>query len=299
MAAPLNVHDINRLRASANQNATLADCWGQETVALIALEWAPEGYRYTWTSHIACNEVRGRWYPTKIMPVLTADVATFPRGWGRSGHLTFDRHRFWIDKKWSSTWRDSDGAPGGPVEAFSGQIRTALAKFFSKLQRTYTTVCVCSHRPQLTRRGLEEIGFSLPEGVPFVDLIRVMEYQTRSGGGVPKELSDHFGHWLEPDARTGGFDEVSGTPDGFMEDAPKWGRKDEKIDRVRAPGDIAVSTVLEVLGPEAEAHRRDIDKLERGNIAMERISRRAGTGKRGGKKRPKREARDLTGGFED
>lgn len=162
--APLSVHDINRLRAAADENATLTDCWGQETVALVALEWAPAGYRYTWgDSHRACNEVSGKWYFDKSMPVLTADVVTFPRREGRYGNPSFDRHRFWIKEGkqnrplCSMKWRDEDGASGGPVETFDGQIHTTLTTFFQKLQKMYTTVCVCSHRPQQMKLGLWEL----------------------------------------------------------------------------------------------------------------------------------------------
>lgn len=50
--------------------------------------------------------------------------------------------------------------------------------------------------------------------MPFVDLIRVLEYQSRSKG-VPKSLADHFADWPEPDARRQGFEEVARAPDSY------------------------------------------------------------------------------------
>ncbi|SPO03162.1 uncharacterized protein DNG_05844 [Cephalotrichum gorgonifer] len=301
-AARLNSQDLARLRASAEENATLAGCWGQENVALVALEWAPRGHRYKWKSHIACNEVRGGWSDDLAVPVLTADVTTFPRG---EKGPSVDQYRFWIRRgecgpRQEIRWRDESGRQS--FLEHEDQIRGQLTKLFSALQKEHTTVCVCWHRPQRTKQGLQEISFRLPERVASVDLIRVLEYQAMFEA-IPESLSNHFEQWLEPNDRSGGFDEVvinSTYPyygyDNFLTDAPKWGIKGQKLDRVRRATDVAASTVLEILGPKAETRRRGIDKLEKENTALERLSKAAAKGKQhGGKRGERRAPRDLTG----
>lgn len=284
---------LKRLRVCADENTTLANCWDKSHVAMVTMEWAPLGFSYLWTSHIACNEVRGWWLPQDEMPVLSVEVMA-PASSKAKGQPDGDaargnprRYTFWIRSQmalWGSARRSKlPAAPDTQVLYEPAAIvKKTLDKLFAELGREYSTICVCSHRPDQTRRALAELDFALPRNAVFVDLIRVLEYQSKFRP-VPAELQKYVQSRLHVDGRNGGeFIEKFETTEGpdrsldFYATAPKWGRDGEWVEVIRRRDDVSSAEMLGIVGAQAEVYRREIDRVEKESTAVERAARGLG-----------------------
>lgn len=273
-------NELRRLRARADENTTLANCWSNPHTALVTMEYSPVGCAYAWNGWVSCNETRGYWRLEDEMPVLTLSVAA-PRLDGPR------RYAFWMRSQmalWGSRRRSRVPAASDQKVFYepAAVVKTELERLFRRLGEEYAAVCVCSHRAGQTRRALEGIGFEMPRAAVFVDLVRVLEYQARFGG-VPGPLRRYVDARLHVDERNGWqveekFEVAEG--DGryldFNETAPRRGRDGEWIEVIRRREDVSAKEVLAILGPQAEVYRRHFDHLERDNVAVERASRGLG-----------------------
>ncbi|KAH6686858.1 hypothetical protein F5X68DRAFT_240310 [Plectosphaerella plurivora] len=298
MASPpqrlLTEVELNRLRACADENTVLANCWNKPHVAVVTMEWAPVGFTYHWRDWISRNENRGSWNCHHETPVLTLEIAEFPPNGASSSSSSsapkFRRHTFWIRSRmalWSHSrwWQhrlQQDEGNGEKTYYEPENITLAeIYKLFAELAKVSPSLCICSHRPDQTMRALEKMGFRRPKNAVFVDLIKVLDHQSRTSG-VPTELETYVKTRLYANPRTGGhFEEIPEAADGdekfldFYDTSPRYGRKGEWREIIRRSGDVSAQTVLAIVGPKAALHRRDMERVEKDNIALDKIAKAA------------------------
>lgn len=289
--------EMKRIRKCAVENEALARCWGKSHVALVAMEWAPSGLAYSWKGWIARNEEMGYWVKREAMPVLSVEVQpgspVASGGEVQSSHGLKEAygHRLWLRSGWTQSvvrareqwWEAHPRENTQSSFASTTQAVMFLEKLFRELSSTHSTICVCSHRPSTTQQGLADIGFKLPKGTVFVDLVEVLEYQSRFRG-IPPALEDYVNSCLDMDQRSGlRLAEKPGEYDGdalaldFDKHAPKYGQPNEWREIIRKKDDVSAGTLSKMLGPEAEVHRRQIDRLEKENLALERAAKALGS----------------------
>ncbi|KAI4618230.1 uncharacterized protein J4E87_007898 [Alternaria ethzedia] len=123
-----------------------------------------------------------------------------------------------------------------------------------------------------------DIGFKLPKGTIFVDMIKVLEYQSRFRD-MPLKVKRYINSCLEVEMRDGiRFEERLDASDSgalasdFDKHAPKYGQTNEWREIIRKKEDLSAGILLKILGPEAEAHRRQIRKMEK-ILTLERDAR--------------------------
>lgn len=283
--------ELGRLRACADENTALANCWNKPHVAVIAMEWAPLGFIYAWRGWIARNENMGYWQREGEMPVLTVEVAEFST---QSASPRFRRYTFWIRSRialWgNSRWwtqRSADEVLDHKVFFEPADITLSkVNKLLVELTKEFPSLCICSHRPGQTMSALEKMGFRLPKNAVFVDLVKVLDHQSRASG-VPKELKAYVDARIYVNPRSGGrFEERPEVTEGddrflgFLESAPKWGKDREWLEVIRRPEDVSAPTVLAVVGPNAALHRRDMERVEKDNTALDKIAKAAARDRR-------------------
>jgi hypothetical protein len=290
--------EMKRIRNCATENENLARCWQKSHVALVTMEWAPSCLAYSWRGWIARNEVMGYWSKQEAMPVLSvgvtapgsAAISASEDQCNNKGAATYG-YRFWLRRKWPESvvrmreeaWQAS--APSSTQSRFVSikKAATVLEKLFQELASTHSAICVCSHRPSLTQRGLAGIGFKLPKGTLFVDMIKVLEYQSRFRD-IPPGLKGYIDSCLDVDKRNGiRFEEKLEANDGealesdFNKHAPKYGQDNEWREIIRKREDLSAGTMLKILGPEAEVYRRQITQIEKDQLALERVMKHLGS----------------------
>jgi len=275
--------EMKRIRECAIENESLARCWNKPHAALVAMEWAPSGLAYSWKGWISCNEMRGYWKQEEAMPVLSVETTT-PASLAVS--TTEDHsddkqnrtheYRFWMRSKWpqdvvrirEDNWQASPNDTHSSFVSINDAVAD-LEKMFHDLSSTHPTICVCSHRPTLAQQGLADIGFKLPKGTIVVDMIKVLEYQSRFRD-MPPKVKRYINSCLNVDMRDGvRFGERFDASDSgalasdFTKHAPKYGQTNEWREIIRKKEDLSAGTMLKILGPEAEGHRRQIRKIEK------------------------------------
>jgi hypothetical protein len=275
--------EMKRIRECAAENETLARCWEKPHVALMAMEWAPSGLAYSWKGWIARNEVMGYWKQEEAIPVLSVEITTpaspaisTTKDQSDEDQNKSREYRFWIRSKWPQSvvpmrenqWQANPGDAHSSFVSAEDAV-AVLDKMFRELSSTHPTICVCTHRPTLTQQGLADIGFKLPKGTILVDMIKVLEYQSRFRA-MPPKVKRYINSCLKAEMGDGvRFEERFDASDSgvlasdFDEHAPKYGQTNEWRELIRKKEDLSAGTMLEILGPEAEAHRRQMRKIEK------------------------------------
>ncbi|KAH6881424.1 hypothetical protein BKA58DRAFT_2218 [Alternaria rosae] len=284
--------EMERIRECATENETLARCWEKPHVALVAMEWAQSGLAYSWKGWIARNEVMGYWKQEEAMPVLSVEipapaslaVSTTKDPSGDKQNKSHE-YRFWVRSKWPQSvvsmrenkWQANPGDTHSSFVSTKDAV-AVLDKMFREISSRHPTICVCSHRPNLTQQGLADIGFKLPKGTIFVDMIKVLEYQSRFRD-MPPKVKRYIKSCLEVEMCDGmRFEERFDASDSdalasdFDEHAPKYGQTNEWREIIRKKEDLSAGNLLKILGPEAEAHRRQVRKIEKA-FTVERAAR--------------------------
>lgn len=240
--------DLRRVEDCVNENVKLADCWKSEQVVIVACE--PTG------AHLSDPSF------------LNLDILS-PAGNPVSGSKVSERHparqiakkaiRILEKRKENKRlqlrpWHHTYDCR----EEFSLYHDEALAKaqeMFSELSAQYVSICIVSHDLRDSLASIEKFGVELPASTVFVDLVKVLEHQSRqSGKGIPKELRAYTDENV----------------------ADRNGRFDRRPWPVAGVFGMPNAALLEVLGPAAERHRRD--KTEKRDAAMKRIVRRMAVG---------------------
>lgn len=240
--------DLRRVEDCVNENVKLADCWKSDQVVIVACE--PTGAHLSDTSLLildilspAGNPVWGsktnKQHPTRhicqktisILEKTNENKRLRPRPW----------HGIWNSREEFQLYRDDAVAKAREI--------------FSELCTQFVSICIVSHDLRDSLASIERFGVELPASTVFVDLIKVLEHQSRqTGKGIPKELRKH-------------------TDENVAERNGRYDRKPWPVTGLYGMPNMAL---LEVLGPAAETHRRD--KTEKRDAAMKRIVRRMAVG---------------------
>ena len=236
--------DLRRVNDCVAENVKLADCWNSERVIIVACE--PTGAHLSDTSLLSLdilsptsNPVWGSKPREKHLTrqICHKDIVALEKSKGnkwlqpRPWHGIYDcRQQFYL-------YRD--------------EAMAKAQKIFSELCDQYVSICLVSHDLRDSLSALENFGVQLPASTVFVDLVKVLEHQSRqSGKGPPEELKQYTDENV----------------------AVRNGRYDRRPWPLAGVFGMPNLVLLEVLGPAAESHRRD--KTEKRDIAMKRIVRR-------------------------
>lgn len=240
--------DLRRVEDCVNENVKLADCWRSEQVVIVACE--PAGAHLSETSHFvldilspAANPVLGSKtsdrHPTRHICKKTIRVLEKPK----------ENKRF-QPRPWHSTWDCRE-----QFELYRDEALAKAREIFSELSAQFVSICFISHDLRDSLASIESFGVELPASTVFVDLVKVLEHQSRqTGKGIPEELRTYTDDNVA--VRNGRYDRRPWPLMGY------WGMPN--------------TALLEVLGPAAERHRRD--KTEKRDAAMKRIVRRMAVG---------------------
>lgn len=240
--------DLRRVEDCVNENVKLADCWKSDQVVIVACE--PSGAHLSDTSLIALdilspasNPVWGskpsEKHPTRhickkavrIIEKTKENKRLQPRPW----------HGIWESREEFQLYRDDAVAKAREI--------------FSELRNQFVSICVVSHDLRDSLASIEKFGVELPATTVFVDLIKVLEHQSRQ---TVKEIPEELRKYTDENV------------------ADRNGRYDRKPWPLTGWYGMPNMALLEVLGPAAESHRRD--KTEKRNTAMKRIVRRMAVG---------------------
>ncbi|GKT41062.1 uncharacterized protein ColSpa_01243 [Colletotrichum spaethianum] len=241
--------ELRRFEDCADENTKLADCWESQQVAVVTCE--PSDYF--------------RSYDMKHSKAIAIDVLTpiekpvsgasrKPRQTTRqvSQKLIRVLERSKVDKRFQPKPFHSTINSLERVDMYTEDAHSKAQQTFDELAAAYVTVCIASYDLRDTTRVMHEFGIKVPPRAVFVDLIKVLEHQTRDDG-IPKELRKYTDENVT--MRNGRYDRRPGTPQGQL-----------GMPSVR---------LLEVLGPAAVSHRADFKKIEKGSVALKRIANRA------------------------
>lgn len=240
--------DLRRVENCVNENVKLADCWKSDQVVLVACE--PTGAHLSDTSLLildilspAGNPVWGsktsKQHPARhicqktvrILEKTNENKRLRPRPW----------HGIYNSREEFQLYRDDAVAKAREI--------------FSELRNQFVSICIVSHDLCDSLASIEKFGVELPGSTVFVDLIKVLEHQSRqTGKGIPEELKKYTDENV----------------------ADRNGRYDRKPWPLTGWYGMPNMALLEVLGPAAESHRRD--KTEKRDTAMKRIVRRMAVG---------------------
>lgn len=235
-----------------NENIKLADSWKSDQVVIVACE--PTGAHLSGTSP-----------EPLILDILSPAANPFWQSKTSDRHPTrhicrkivriLERPKPGENKRLAPRpWRGFYECR----EEFQLYRDDALAKareIFSELLAQYVSICVVSHDLRDSLASVEKFGVELPASTVYVDLVKVLEHQSRQDGkGIPQELRKY-------------------TDENVAERNGRYDRKPWPVTGLYGMPNIAL---LEVLGPAAERHRRD--KTEKQDAAMKRIVRRMAVG---------------------
>lgn len=238
--------DLRRINDCVVENNKLADCWKSEQVIIVAFE--PAGAHLSDTCQLSLgilspttNTVRGsknnEKHPTRR--VCRKEIVVLERIKENKGL----QPRPWLA---AYDFREQIRDCG-----YRYQARTRAQEIFSELHVQYFTICIVSHDLRDSLSALKAFGVELHASAVHVDLIKVLEHQSRqSGKGTPEELRQYTDENVA--VRNGRYD---------------W--RPRPLAGVFGMPNLAL---LEVLGPAAESHRRD--KTEKVDATMRRIVRR-------------------------
>lgn len=242
--------DLRRINDCVAENITLADCWKNDQVVIVACE--PTG-AHLWEATLlyldilspTSNPIWGskpmEKHPTRqichrsigALNRSKGNKSLQPRPWHAGGIYDY-RQQFY-------EYRDNAQARARPI--------------FSELCEQYVSICIVSHDLRDSLSALKAFGVELPSNTVYVDLIKVLEHQCRQSGKDPPE---ELRQWTDENV------------------AVRNGRYDRRPWPLRGWYGMPNLALLEVLGPAAEGHRRD--KTERRDAAMKRIVKRMRVG---------------------
>ncbi|KAF6796987.1 hypothetical protein CSOJ01_13067 [Colletotrichum sojae] len=143
----------------------------------------------------------------------------------------------------------------GSREDFSmyiGGAKNKLQEIFGQLGADYPSMCIVSHDLRDSLCALRNFGIEPPETAILVDLVKVLEHQSRhENRGISEELRKY-------------------TDDNIT---VRNGRYDRRSWPLTGHYGMSNAALLEILGPSAGGCQRN--KTEKEDIALRRIARRA------------------------
>ncbi|KAJ0307451.1 hypothetical protein COL5a_000305 [Colletotrichum fioriniae] len=256
-----NESELRRFEDCANENETLADCWAGDHIVIVACELS-DRYQYADQRNsraIEINVMSPGYKPVwRSSPLNDQQHDTFKKHCSTRTIRMLEKSKVkkcLQPKPWS--WYNA-AAAHETFELYEEEARAKAQEAFDALGvEAYATVCVVSYDLRETMAALELFKVKLPSSqIVFVDLIKVLEHQTRGEEVIPERLRKYTNDNIA--MRNGRLDRRPGTPRGYL-----------GMPSIR---------LLEVVGPAAESHRADHKKLKKGNAALERIARRIRNG---------------------
>ncbi|CCF38458.1 hypothetical protein CH063_09543 [Colletotrichum higginsianum] len=248
--------ELRRYKDCADENAKLAECWASHQVVIIACE-PSDSYKYA-------GERNSRAVAIHVMspaekPVWGQSRRPRQRQQQPSRQLYQTTIRFLERSKENKSsqprpWHTKMGSHE-VFEMYSFDAREKARETFDELGAAYVTVCIVSYDVRETTRAMDGFGVRMPAGAVLVDLVKVLEHQTRDEG-IPEELSEYTNENIA--VRNGRYDRRPGTPTG--------------------PLGMPSVRLLEVLGPAAAGHRADFKRTKKGSAALKRIASRIRNG---------------------
>ncbi|KAG7083166.1 Rps22bp [Colletotrichum scovillei] len=190
--------ELRRFEDCANENQTLADCWAGEQIVIVACELS-DRYQYADQRNSRAIEIN------VMSPADKSIWRSLPLD--DKKHDAFKKHcstrtirmlekskvnKSLQPKPWS--WYNV-AAAHETFELYEDEARAKAQETFDALGgQAYATVCVVSYDLRETMAALELFKVKLPSSkVVFVDLIKVLEHQTRGEGVIPEQLrKQHF-----------------------------------------------------------------------------------------------------------
>lgn len=239
--------ELRRFEDCAGENAKLAACWNSDQVVIVACE-----------PTIAYKTAR-----VSVSPALQLDIlspASNPAWFSIPSVSHPTRHfcRRTIRKLERPKCKQDEIYRPGPwcldtgvrhrYEMYDEDAKTKAQEVFEELASKYASICLASCYMHKTMAVLQTFGVRVPATMVFVDLIKVLEHQTRECG-IPEELKIFADDNVS--VRKGRYD---GRPGGNID---HYGTHNVQL--------------LEVLGPAAEGHRLDFRKAEREDAALKRL----------------------------
>ncbi|GJD03942.1 hypothetical protein ColKHC_12767 [Colletotrichum higginsianum] len=246
----LSETELRRFEDRADENAKLADCWASDQVVVIACE-PTSAYKTARVSVLPALQLDILSPAANpVLPSLTS-AARPSRHFCRRTIRLLERPNGMRDDIYRPQPFVSDTGVYHRYEMYIEDAKAKAQAVFDELRAGYASVCVASCYIDKTAAGFETFGVRVPPTTVFVDLIKVLEHQTK-GSGIPEELrSDEAENVTERKGRYGGH------PGGFVD---RYGMYTVRL--------------LELLGPAAEDHRLDFRRVEREDTALKRISAR-------------------------
>ncbi|KAH0429075.1 hypothetical protein CcaCcLH18_08702 [Colletotrichum camelliae] len=244
---------LRRHEECAVENAKMADCWSGEQVVFLT---------FNFTEEYKCRQYT-------LMPSLQLDIMTPSDKPTWPSSVANDKKP--VRQLCRRTIRMLEGTKSNKkvrpepwymrvdsnqiFELYSDDAMKKAQGMIDELSADYAAMCVVTHDIRHTMRALEIFDMKLPAKAVFVDLIKVLEHQTRDDG-VPEELAAYTDDNIA--VRNGRYDRKAGVSGGRL--------------------GLPYIRLLEIVGPAAEAHRRDFQKAEKEDVALKRINGRLRNG---------------------
>ncbi|KAK1673357.1 hypothetical protein BDP55DRAFT_670008 [Colletotrichum godetiae] len=256
-----NESELRRFQDCANENETLADCWAGDKIVIVACELS-DRYQYADARNSKAIEINVMSPADKpvwrSLPLDDQQHDAFKKHCSTRTIRMLEKtkvNKSLQPRPWS--WYNA-AAAHETFELYAEEARAKAQEAFDALGgEAYATLCVVSYDIRETMAALELFGVKLPSSeMVFVDLIKVLEHQTREERVIPERLRKYTDDNIA--IRNGRLDRRPGTPRGYL------GMPSVKL--------------LEVVGPAAQSHQADYKKLEKGNVALNRIARRIRNG---------------------
>ncbi|KAL0943495.1 uncharacterized protein CTRU02_201382 [Colletotrichum truncatum] len=247
----LSESTLRRHEDCAAENAKLADCWKGRQVVILTIDWAD-----------------GQIYPNyRVMPMIRLNILS-PDEKPILDSISSDRHPtrqfcrrsvHMVEQKKKHTRFQPNPyyMKVDEHETFDLHDEDAKKKvheLFDGLAAEYTAICIVSIDVQDSMKALGVFGAtlaSLPSNIVFVDLVKVLEHQTRDGE-IPEELQSYTDQFIA--MRNGRYDRCTGPVGRWL--------------------GLTHFRLLEVLGPAAESRRQSFKKSEKEDAALKRIAAR-------------------------
>ncbi|EQB48603.1 hypothetical protein CGLO_12140 [Colletotrichum gloeosporioides Cg-14] len=239
--------ELRRVEECAKENGTFAECWNSDQVVIVGCE--PVG------AHVCVTET-----PFMELDILSPTANPLSGSKSSKQHPTRQccKKKIIVLEKSNfnkrlrlKPWHYRYGSTE-ELSLYYDDGKAKVKEIFSQLAAEYVSVCIVSHDMQDSLSSLQKFDIELPSTTIFVDLIKVLEHQSRHDGqGIPKALRKY-------------------TDDNI---AIRNGRYDRRPWPLAGQYGMPNYALVEVLGPAAEGCRRD--KTEKEDTALKRIAKRA------------------------
>ncbi|EXF81386.1 hypothetical protein CFIO01_01048 [Colletotrichum fioriniae PJ7] len=179
-----NESELRRFEDCANENETLADCWAGDHIVIVACELS-DRYQYADQRNsraIEINVMSPGYKPVwRSSPLNDQQHDTFKKHCSTRTIRMLEKSKVkkcLQPKPWS--WYNA-AAAHETFELYEEEARAEAQEAFDALGvEAYATVCVVSYDLRETMAALELFKVKLPSSqIVFVDLIKVLEHQTR------------------------------------------------------------------------------------------------------------------------